>query len=56
MRFSVDAHRAPDERTISGEPGVRYGATATLANTSYSGIMHVGGTSPATAKPVLYGG
>ena len=38
---------------MSGVPGVRYGAMATDAKTSYSGIMHVGGTRPATAKPVL---
>ena len=33
-----------------------YQEMATEEKTSYSGIMHVGGTSPATAKPVLYGG
>src|SRR4249919_3791510 len=41
---------------ISGVPGVRYGAIATEENTSYSGTMHVGGSTPATAKPVAYGG
>src|SRR5580704_15144639 len=41
---------------ISGVPGVRYGARPTLTKTSYSGTMQVGGTMPATAKPVAYGG
>ncbi len=34
----------------------RDGAMATDEKTSYSGIMHVGGSMPATANPVLYGG
>src|SRR5205807_2835028 len=45
--------RSATSLPISGVPGVRYGAIATDANTSNSGIMQVGGTIPATAKPVL---
>ncbi len=42
---------------ISGVPGVRYGAMGTLPmNTSISGIMHVGGSTPATANAVACGG
>src|SRR6266702_4018208 len=42
---------------ISGVPGVRYGAMGTSPmNTSISGIMHVGGFTPATAKAVACGG
>ena len=37
---------------MSAEPGVRYGATPTEQNTSYSGNMHVGGAWPTTANAV----